>query len=320
MGPLLASAVSALLISASPQDPGPSSHPLSADMTGQTVLYVGAHPDDEWGVAPILAEACLNRGAKCHFIVAADSNSGGCLFTIGLLDFEECSRVRRAEMAQSAALFGGTVEFLGLDDLFYSFNQAGRRRTIDEWALASGGRDALVGRFERVVREQRPKLLFTLDPRHGSTCHAGHLAVGQLVIEAVLRLPEAERPEVWLEQTDEIQERSPENQRIIDGIGYLGWPETAAQTVWYDTSEQVRDGLTGYDYALLVRRTHASQFPEEASGEKHSTASEARRHIPLAPLPSSISAEYCTDLLLERPTLDIPENRARLEQMLRRGS
>lgn len=319
MNVLLALAASVLITSAAPQDASRRPYALPADMTGQTVLYVGAHPDDEWGVAPILAEACLDRGAKCHFVVASEANSGGCLFTIGVLDFEECSRIRRAEMVQSVALFGGTLEFLGLDDLFYSFNEAGRIRTIDEWAAASGGRDALVGRFEQVLREQRPTLLFTLDPRHGSSCQAAHLSVTRLVIEAVQRLPAAQRPEIWLEQTDEIAERGPENQAIINGIGYIGWPETAAETVWFDATRPLRNGRAAYDYALLVRRTHASQFPKEASGEKLSTASDPQRYVPLAPLPASISSEYCTDLHLERPTLDIPGNRERLEQMLRGG-
>jgi len=309
-------AASLFLISAAPQQGPENAFYLPDDMTGQTVLFVGAHPDDEWGVAPILADACLDRGARCHFVVASEANSGGCLFTIDLRDFVECSRIRRAEMEASAALFGGTVQFLGLDDLFYSFNEAGRTRTISEWAAASGGREALVGRFETILREQRPTLLFTLDPRHGSTCQAAHLSTAQLVVEALQRLPEADRPTVWLEQTDEIRERGPANEAIIDGIGYLGWPDTAEQTVWYDATKPLRNGKTGYDYALLVRRTHPSQFPDEASGEKRSTASALQRQVPVAPLPAFLTGEYCTSLVLDRPTLDIPENAERLRQLL----
>lgn len=303
-------------VSVSAQDNGNPEFHLPADMSGQTVLYVGAHPDDEWGVAPILAEACLDRGARCHFLVASEANSGGCLFTIGLKDFKECSRIRREEMKKSAALFGGQVEFLGLDDLFYSFNGAGRHRTIREWAEQPGGREQLLGRFERVLRTQRPSMLFTFDPRHASSCHASHLSVATLILEAVARLPESERPTVWLEQTDDLEERGDGNRAVIDSLGYVGWPDTASDTVWYDANRLLKNGNPAYDYALLVRRTHASQFPDEASGKKVSSALALKRRVPLAPLPETISTEFCTALQLQRPTMDIPANRARLKQFL----
>lgn len=305
------------IATASAQVPERAGFTLPEDMGGQTVLYVGAHPDDEWGVAPILADACLDRGARCHFLVLSEARSGGCLFTVGLKDFDECSRVRREEMARSAALFGAQVEFLGLDDLFYSFNGAGRQRVIGEWAAQSGGRGELVGRLLASLREQRPSLLFTFDPRHGSTCHAAHLSTAELILEAVARLPASQRPAVWLEQTDEIEERSKVNEQVIAGLGYPGWPDTAGQTVWYDANHRLKNGRTAYDYALQVRRTHASQFPDEASGKKVSSALALTRQVPLAPLPATIAGEYCTALRLQRPTLDIPGNREKLEALLK---
>lgn len=267
-------------------------------------------------MAPILADACVDRGARCHFVVASEAKSGGCLFTIGMRDFDKCTRIRRAEMVNAATLFGGKVEFLGLHDLFYSFNEAGKARTIDEWSKASGGRDALVSRFEKIIRKQRPQMLFTFDPRHGSSCHASHMSTAQLVIEAVRRIPKSERPAVWLEQTDEIEERSPENEKIISGIGFVGWPDTVADTLWYDANHKLKNGKSAYDFALLARRSHPSQFPDEISGKKVSTASPEAREVPLARLPTSISGNYCTDLALRRPTMDIPENRERLRKLL----
>lgn len=305
-----------LTASAAALDDSSAEFRLPDDMTGQTVLYVGAHPDDEWGVAPILADACIDRGARCHFLVASEARSGGCLLKIGLKDFDECSRIRRKEMKTSAALFGAEVEFLGLEDLFYSFNAAGRDRTIKEWSQKSGGREQLVDRFQQVLQTQKPDLLFTFDPRHASTCHAGHLSVATLILEAVARLPKSQRPTVWLEQTDEIEERSKGNEATIAGIGFIGWPETAAETVWYDANRHLKNGKPAYDYALLVRRTHASQFPDEAAGKKASSAPAAARRVPLAPLSASISTEYCTALKLQRPTMDIRENREKLKAFL----
>jgi len=44
--------------------------PLVEALAGKRVLWVGAHPDDESTVAPLLGEACRERGARCSFLVA----------------------------------------------------------------------------------------------------------------------------------------------------------------------------------------------------------------------------------------------------------
>ncbi len=280
-------------------------------MAGRTVLFVGAHPDDEWGVAPLLADACLDQGAKCHFVVASEGKSYGCLPTIGLRDPHECSRIRRQEMRAAAALFGGEVEFFGWEDLFYSFNDGGLQLTLADWAKAEQGRDMLVQRFERVLRQHRPTVVFTLDPRHGSTCHPSHRAAALLLLEAVQRLEPAQRPTVWLEQTDNIDERSKTVADVNARLGYAAWPDTGRDTVYYDAAKRLRNGVSAYDYALAARRVHKSQFPDEASGKVRSNASKAEQRVPLAPIASLRSDDYCTSLKLQRPTLDIPGNRKR---------
>jgi LmbE family N-acetylglucosaminyl deacetylase len=219
--------------------------------------------------------------------------------------------MRRREMSASAALFGGRVEFLGLEDLFYAYNKHGLDRTLAEWSAAAGGGERLISRFEQILRRERPRLVFTLDPRHGSSCHSGHRAAARLLIEAVRRLPAAERPQVWLEQTDDLGERGADREAVIEGGGYLGWPETAGETVWYDATHGLKNGASAYDYANRVRRAHASQYPDEASGKTVHNPPAAFRKVPLAPLPVSIEADYCTALQLDRPTLDIPGNRER---------
>ena len=209
---LLAAAISAAATPAF-EWPGP--------LAKQRIVFAGAHPDDEWGVAPLLAEACVDGGAKCHFVVASEAHSYGCVPTIGLRDPEECTRVRREEMRRSAALFGGTLEFFGWEDFFYGFNQSGLSRTLADWANAAGGRAALVARWEKVLREQRPTVVLTFDPRHGSTCHPGHRAAATLVIEAVERLPARQRPAIWLEQTDNIDGRSAAVAAANSQVGYV---------------------------------------------------------------------------------------------------
>lgn len=302
-------AAAALLQAPAPaQEPSGFSWP--EDLRGRTVLYVGAHPDDEWGVAPLLAQACLERGANCRFIVAADGRSYGCLLTIGLRDPDECSRIRRDEMRAAARLFRGTADFYGWEDLFYAFNEAGLHRTLSGWEEDEGGYDALVERFERSLRETRPVVLFTLDPRHGSTCHPAHRAVAMLVLEAVNRLPAEDRPQVWLEQTDNIDERSPQVAWVNAQTGYIGWPDTALTTIFFDANVLV-SGIPAYDYALAARRLHPSQFPVEASAGVAPNPPAPLRMVPISASSALTPGDYCTALHLERPTFEFRENRRR---------
>lgn len=277
----------------------------------QRVVFAGAHPDDEWGVAPILAEACIEGGATCHFVVASEARSYGCVPTIGLRDPTGCTLIRREEMQKSAKLFGATFEFFGWEDFFYGFNQSGMNKTIADWSTAIGDRSFLVARWERVLREQKPTVVFTFDPRHGSTCHPGHRAAATLLLEAVERLPLGARPQVWLEQTDNIESRSPAVEAANKEVGYVAWPD-AGHVTWFDADRTLNNGSTAYDYALTVRRTHASQYPDESSGKVKPNAGSGLRRVPLLRYSGPMDDDFCTSLGIDLPTFDIPGNKKRL--------
>lgn len=304
------SLIAALLLSAAPAAPS-DDFIWSGRVSEQRILFAGAHPDDEWGLAPLLAEACVDGGAKCHFAVASEARSYGCVPSIGLRDPEECTRIRREEMRKSALLFGATVEFFGWEDFFYGFNQSGVDKTIADWGTAAGDRNALVARWEKVLREQQPTILFTLDPRHGSTCHPGHRAAATLLLEAVERLPLSARPQIWLEQTDNIDSRSAVVEAANKDVGYVAWPDAGPLT-WFDADRKLKNGWTAYDYALAVRRTHASQYPQEASGNQRPRAKPALRRVPLMRHSGTLTGDFCTSLGIDLPTFDIPGNKKRL--------
>ena len=81
------------------------------------------------------------------------------------------------------------------------------------------------------LRRERPALVFSFDPRHGSSCHSGHRATAELLVEAALRLAPEERPQLWLEQTDDIDDRpgiAADRRAIITATGFAAWPDTAA--------------------------------------------------------------------------------------------
>ena len=154
-------------------------------LAGRSILFVGSHPDDEWGVAPMFAEACLHNGARCHFIVAADARSLGCKLSIGMDDRDRCTRLRREEMRASAAHFRAEVTFFGWEDLFYAFDRGGVERTLAEWSRAAGGQASLVEQLRAEILRVGPDVIFSLDPRHGTTCHPNHRALSLLLIDVL---------------------------------------------------------------------------------------------------------------------------------------
>lgn len=147
----------------------------------KNVLWVGAHPDDEVYVAPILAKLCLKQGAQCTLLVVTDGGKGNCLLPGGCSP--SVAVVRAQEMKNSAAYFKATLEMSNLED-----SPAGSPDgVIEAWNASIGGGTKLLDAATGFIKNLNPDLILTFDPRHGSSCHLDHRAVGRLVLAAVLQ-------------------------------------------------------------------------------------------------------------------------------------
>lgn len=280
---------------------------LSEHLAGKTLLFVGAHPDDEQAANAFLAEACLFNGASCHYAVVSEASSYGCYLTLGMTDPAACSDLRRDEMRASAALTNGSLTFFGWDDLFYAHNNAGLERNIDAWAVKHGGRDALVARFSAELEAVKPDIVFTLDPRHGITCNPNHRAVSLLLSEAIGALPETDQPELWFENDFMLVGQMSEEARLnfAEAAGY-DWSETDPAIVWYDGNRPLPNGRTAFDYVGDTLKAHASQYPGIADGSEDALPPVDQRRVPLVRF-ASIDAghDLCTALDLNFPTFDV---------------
>jgi LmbE family N-acetylglucosaminyl deacetylase len=290
--------------------------PPDLALAGKSILIVQAHPGDEQNLAPMLADACLFQGARCHFVVAADANSPGCaMVTLArksgpMLAPAPCANARRKEMLASAALVGGTVEFLGWDDLFYAHNRAGMRATIERWGGADG-QDRLVARIMSIIGRRKPDLVFALDPRHGSSCHPGHRAVSMLLAEAVDLMPAADRPQVWLEETSDLDRGlAAKDVAVRDNGGLFAWTGNTAPVTWYDGAKALPNGWQAHRFRDLVHRIHATQ--DRSPGRPIAAPPPEHMRIPLVRL-SDIDwrEDMCTRLAIRLPTFDMPGNEAR---------
>jgi GlcNAc-PI de-N-acetylase len=117
------------------------------------ILVVTAHPDDEILLAPFLAAHCIDRGASCAILVLTRGEGGG--------DPE----VRTGEMARAAAL-------LNLRLLQWSYPDL-----MEPWPE----RETLVRQIGDVIASERPDMILTFDPAHGTTGHPAHRETGAIV-------------------------------------------------------------------------------------------------------------------------------------------
>ncbi len=218
--------------------PTPSSPPLFPGVG--SVLWVGAHPDDEVVLAPALAKLCRIERLACHFLVLTRGEAGVCLRPEGCLP--DLASVRTAEMQLAAELFGAALTQWTLPD---GGGMAG-------WNTASGGHGALVARLTTYLGDLAPDLILAFDPRHGATCHPDHLAAGELVREARAAL--APLPAAFLLETRVEVSASPPLVR------YSPAASAHAGAFGYPATPDFADHPGTWSFALATASLHRSQF------------------------------------------------------------
>jgi len=238
--------------------PAPS---LALELAGGPLVAVFAHPDDEVLLAPLLGEVCVELDGRCTLVVATRGERGSCLLPAGC--HPDVATVRETEMARAAGRFDAVLVPWDLGD-GTAPSPAGVRAA---WVAAAGGEAALLDRIagEIVAAQDAAHLIggaggsggagavLTFDPRHGSTGHADHRAIGQLVLDAVARLPADRRPAIYLLETRATLGE--------DDTVTLGPDGTASPLVSFDATRwMVRRGAPAWQYLLDDARIHRSQF------------------------------------------------------------
>lgn len=213
-----------------------------------TVLWIGAHPDDEVLLAPLLGALCIEGTHPCALLVATRGENGACRLTTGC--HPDLATVRMAEMRSSARLYRARLLQGTLPDVFGPDPGAVRRA----WAAAEGGEDELLDRLASAIDGVAPRTIITFDPRHGTTCHNAHRAIGRLVLRAVERLKVAAPAVFLLESRVRI---APGGTRIRFSSAAPGDPELLR----FDADTPLRPGPgTAWDYLLDDARRQPSQF------------------------------------------------------------
>jgi LmbE family N-acetylglucosaminyl deacetylase len=204
------------------------------------MLWIGAHPDDEALVAPIIGPACVERADNCAIVILTNG-----------------SAERAGEAQRAAAALHARLTQWDLQDVF----------DVSQW----GDRATLVVRLAATIAAERPTVIYTFDPRHGSSCHPAHREAGQLTLDAVATLG-ANAPAVMLVETLIVR-------------------DTASQIVGFASatpSAIVIDATATWHYLVDDAAIHASQFSPQQIELLRAVASEQRR---VWLLPSDVPAK-----------------------------
>jgi LmbE family N-acetylglucosaminyl deacetylase len=203
-----------------------------------SVLWVAAHPDDEVLAAPLLSRLCLDEGLRCSFLVFTRGEKGDCFLPGGCRP--DLGTLRAAEMARAAQLFHAGLTLWSLPD-----SGAAPDGSAGSWDAAAGSHAALLASLQDVITRTRADLVLTFDPRHGTSCHPDHRAVGGLVLEAISARQKP--PVTYLLETRLVEQGSPVT------IHFLPAASATAGVFAFDGNPAWK--MTDADV-----RAHASQF------------------------------------------------------------
>src|SRR5438128_3354296 len=153
--------------------------------------------------------------------------------------------LRAVEMQTAANFFHSHLTLWDLPDVM-------------ENVAATWGGETLVPQIRAVITAERPSVVYTFDPTHGSTCHPAHRAVAALVIEAIARMGSTAPRLVLVETAVAFQ-----------GTGF----------VFSNASPDAESRDVGADWDYLVKdaEIHASQFTAQQIDALQQTSIDQQR-------------------------------------------
>jgi LmbE family N-acetylglucosaminyl deacetylase len=201
----------------------------------RSVMWIGAHPDDESIIAPLLALYCREQRASCTMLILTRGERGPCLLAGGC--HEDLASVRSDEAAAAAQYFNANLILLTLPD--------GGGVTPPPWANA----ESAIGTVAGEIAATNPDAIFTFDPRHGTTCHPDHRATASLVLDAVARL--AHPPQVYFLETRLHIDASPFGMRFARATSSNAVLRFDASARWSAIIDDMKRHPSQFDDAWL---------------------------------------------------------------------
>lgn len=170
--------------------PPSATHPDVVLANASRILVYTAHPDDETLFAPLLGKHCPTK--TCKIVVATKGGGPGAVCLLGAgacgpynsqTGYAHIESIRASEMQTAAAHVPAALGQGVLSSGDSSSVQIVRNRWASE--MLAMANMTLAQAITSEINSFAPNVILTLDPRHGTTCHNEHRAVGQEVVQAV---------------------------------------------------------------------------------------------------------------------------------------
>jgi LmbE family N-acetylglucosaminyl deacetylase len=203
------------------------------------LMFIGAHPDDETGIAATLARYA-GQGKVVATIYCTRGEGGGNM--VGTQAGPSLGILRERELRDCLRILGVRhVYFLDEEDFFYTESLTA---TLEKW-----NKEDILGKLVRVVRSLRPDVIITMNPAPNPGQHGHHQAAGILATE------------VFSAAADPA--RFPE-QLIHEGLSVwqprkLYYSSSAEPNVKIRTDEPLPNGDIPADLAAKALSQHRSQ-------------------------------------------------------------
>lgn len=221
-------------------------------ISAKTILWIGAHPDDEIYVSPVLARACGTSasGPRCHFLVLTRGEGGNCKLPGGCLP--DLATVREGELRASASLFDAALTQWDLGDVGGSPDDV-----ATAWTSRAGSPQALVDRVAAFITATQPDVLLTFDPRNGGTCHPAHRTAAALALRAASASMKAS--ETFVTASRNALVMGPDGR--ITSFGFVPYVIGDTRVRVVDATKPLPNRAgTGWDWLEKVLAAHPSQF------------------------------------------------------------
>ncbi len=234
--------------------PPSSSHPLAIIQAASRILVYTAHPDDEITLAPILGDVCATR--SCKNVVATQGGGPGSICLSPPCATNSTATVRFGEMSTSASMFPMTLS----QGTLSSDHTRSVSSILSAWnseVIALGQTAGLNGIIQNEIDTFFPDVILTFDPRHGTSCHTEHRAVGSLVKTGV------DAYSGWnFNKNNLFFLTSKRTDGSLDTpTGLTPLVPTDKTAVVYKASNYISSkARTGWQFALDIMGVHQSQF------------------------------------------------------------
>ncbi|MEU3572233.1 sugar-binding protein [Kitasatospora sp. NPDC036755] len=153
--------------------------PVPRDPAHTDVVFIGAHPDDEFQSLATFAQWRERGGRRTGLVTVTRGEGGG--NAVGPEEGARLGLIRETEEREAVGLAGiDNVFYLDKPDFWYTLSAP---LTSSVWNRAPGPPTDTLERIVRLLRATTPATVVTMDPRPFDQ-HGGHQEAARLAVEA----------------------------------------------------------------------------------------------------------------------------------------